>query len=214
MPAGKNMEATRPFVRANDLRDTIIYDIVDLEWNMYTQMKADQGTPADPDGYEAFYQVRYSQHSAMNSDTLGMYRSDLNTAMHTGRNLMKEKYDYMRSPETFAVDPEIKDLVEEAAVAMKASHEKFAASYPALAQAGHALDAEEGTVSIDVYIRSELVNRTDTVLQMLARDVRLNPDYVQDIFATFVSFFDQDSLDQAEVLAASRTMQPCRGGTA
>ena len=142
------------------------------------------------------------QYAALLQEQLGGANGELKAAMQ-----------YMS--QSFRIqDPEIKDLVEEAAAAMKASHEKFAASYPALAQAGHALDAEEGTVSIDVYIRSELVNRTDTVLQMLARDVRLNPDYVQDIFATFVSFFDQDSLDQAEVLAASRTMQPCRGGTA
>lgn len=204
MPVSKNMETSRSFVRGGSLRDTLIFEIVDLEWKMYTQMKEDSGSPVDPEGYEAFYQVRYSQHSAMNSDTLGMYKSDLNTAIHTGRNLMTEKYAYMKDPSGYVPDSSLAGLVEEAASKMIASHDAFAAKYPALAKAGRAFDDAEAAVSVQVYIRSELVNRSEPVLQLIARDVRLNPDYVEDIFAAFVSFFGQDSLEQAEALAAGR----------
>ena len=71
----------------------------------------------------------------------------------------------------------------------------------------------ENVVPIEVYITSELVFRSDTTLQMILRDVRLNPDYIRDIFEVFVSFFGQDSLQKAEVLAASQQMKPCRGAT-
>lgn len=201
----------REFIRQDCLRDAIIYEIVDLEWSMMQLMRSGQGQPLDESEFEAFYQVRYSQHSAMNSDTLGLYRSDLTVASHTDRNLMAEKYAYMKDQTKLPADPMVVSLIRQIAPMMMESHEKFAARYPTLAAAGRAFDPDENTVPVEVYITSELVGKSDTTLQMILRDIRLNPDYIEDIFRVFVSFFGQDSLDKAEVLTAAHQMKPCRG---
>lgn len=203
----------REFIRQDCLRDALIYEIVDLEWSMMQDMRSAQGRTLDESEFEAFYQVRYSQHSAMNSDTVGLYKQDLMVATHTGRNLMAEKYAYMKDQTQMPADPMVTSLIAQIQPLMVASHEKFAQSYPALAGAGRAFDPDENTVPVEVYITSELVGKSDTTLQMILRDIRLNPDYIEDIFRVFVSFFGQDSLDKAEVLTASQQMKPCRGAT-
>ena len=204
----------REFIRQDCLRDAIIYEIVDLEWSMMQLMRSEQGRPLAESDFEAFYQVRYSQHSAMNSDTLGLYRSDLTVASHTDRNLMAEKYAYMKDPATgLPDDPAVASLIQEILPLMLQSQERFANAFPALAALGRAFDPEENTVPIEVYITSELVSKSDTTLQMILRDIKLNPDYIRDIFEVFVSFFGQDTLGKAEVLAAAQQMKPCRGAT-
>ncbi len=204
----------REFIRQESLRDAIIYEIVDLEWSMMQLMRSEQGRALDESEFESFYQVRYSQHSVMNSDTLGLYRSDLTVASHTGRNLMAEKYAYMKDQDALPQDPMLVDLIRQIQPMMMESQQKFAAEFPALAGAGRAFDPEENTVPVEVYITSELVNRSEATLKMILRDIRLNPDYIRDIFEVFVSFFGQESLSKAEVLAASQQMKPCRGITA
>ncbi|MBQ9708621.1 MAG: DUF4125 family protein [Firmicutes bacterium] len=214
--ANKNeitLERQRDYIRADALRDAIIYEIVDLEWNMMREMRTAQGKHLDEEEFEAFYQVRYSQHSAMNSDTLGLYRSDLTVAIHTDRNFMAERYAYMKDTSQLPSDPEIHSLIQQIVPLMMASQNKFASEFPALAGLGRAFDPVENTVPIEVYITSELVFRSDTTLQMILRDIKLNPDYIKDIFEVFVSFFGHDSLQKAEVLAASQQMKPCRGAT-
>ena len=204
----------REFIRQDCLRDALIYEIVDLEWSMMQLMRSQQGRPLAEEEFESFYQVRYSQHRAMNSDTIGLYRQDLTVATHTGRNLMEEKYAYMKDPSKLPEDPAVRELISQIVPLMLQSQERFANAFPALAGVGRAFDPEEKQVSMEVYITSELVNRSDTTLQMILRDVKLNPDYIRDIFEVFVSFFGQDSLGKAEVLAAAQQMKPCRGGTA
>lgn len=199
------------FIREDNLRDRLIFEIVDMEWSMLQLMRSAEGTPLPEAEFETFYQVRYSQHSAMNSDTMGLYRADLMLASHTDRNLMAEKYAYMRSPGTLQNAPEEAELIRQIVPLMMASQERFAAKYPALADAGRAFDPEESTVPVEVYITSELVTRSESTLQMILRDIKLNPDYIRDVFEVFVSFFGQDSLEKAEVLTASRSMRPCRG---
>ena len=207
------LENKRINIRRDNLRDALIYEIVELEWNMLSTMKSEQGKPLDQSEFDPFYAVRYSQHSAMNSDTIGLYKSDLNVAVHTGRNLMAEKYAYMKDPGSVAVDPELKPLIDQIVPLMMQSQEAFAAKYPALAGAGRAFDPEEETASMEAYITSELITKAEPTLQMILRDIKLNPDYIKDIFEVFVSFFDQESLDKAEVAAASQQMKPCRGAT-
>ncbi|MBQ9016208.1 MAG: DUF4125 family protein [Firmicutes bacterium] len=203
----------REFIRQDCLRDALIYEIVDLEWSMMQDMRSAQGRPLEESGFEAFYQVRYSQHSAMNSDTVGLYKQDLMIATHTGRNLMAEKYGYMKDPSKLPEDPAVRDLIGQIVPLMLQSQERFSNAFPALGSMSRAFDPEEDQVSLEVYITSELVGKSDTTLQMILRDVKLNPDYIRDIFEVFVSFFGQDSLGKAEVLAAAQQMKPCRGAT-
>lgn len=207
------LEHQRAFIREDCLRDGIIYEVVELEWNMMQEMREAEGNRLDEAEFEAFYQVRYSQHSAMNSDTLGLYKGDLTVATHMNRNFMAEKYAYMKDQSNLPADPMVRSLIEQIVPLMLDSQNKFAAEYPALASLGRAFDPMENVVPIEVYITSELVFRSDTTLQMILRDIRLNPDYIRDIFEVFVSFFGQDSLQKAEVLAASQQMKPCRGAT-
>ena len=201
------------FIREDNLRDRLIFEIVDMEWSMLQLMRSEEGRPLPEEEFETFYQVRYSQHSAMNSDTLGLYKGDLTVATHMNRNFMAEKYAYMKDQSNLPTDPMVRSLIEQIIPLMLDSQNKFAAEYPALASLGRAFDPMENVVPIEVYITSELVFRSDTTLQMILRDVRLNPDYIRDIFEVFVSFFGQDSLQKAEVLAASQQMKPCRGAT-
>ena len=207
------LEYQRDFIRSGALRDAIIYEIVELEWNMMKELRKGQGKQIDEDEFESFYQVRYSQHSAMNSDTLGLYRGDLTVAIHTGRNFMEEKYAYMKDPSKLPADPMITSLIQQIVPLMMESQNKFASEFPTLAGLGRAFDPAENTVPIEVYITSELVFRSDTTLQMILRDIRLDPDYIKHIFEEFVSFFGHESLQKAEVLAASQNMKPCRGAT-
>ena len=208
------MENSRTFIRQDTLRDAIIYEIIDWEWNMMILWKQKTGKAPGEEEFEDFYRVRYSQHDAMNSDTLALYKSDLSVASHTGRNLMEEKYAFIEAASKGVapapIDPAAEKLGAEIMPLMKASNEKFAAKYPSLASAGQAFGGE---VSPAVYMESELRIMEVPTLQMMLRDVKLDPDYVQKIYQGLIGFFGQDSLEKAEVLTKAQTMQSCRGKT-
>ena len=130
------------------------------------------------------------------------------------RNLMEEKYAFIEAASKGVapapIDPAAEKLVAEIMPLMKASNEKFAAKYPSLASAGQAFGGE---VSPAVYMESELRIMEVPTLQMMLRDVKLDPDYVQKIYQGLIGFFGQDSLEKAEVLTKAQTMQSCRGKT-
>lgn len=207
------MNNKQDFVRQDTLRDAIIFEIADLEWNMIKLMRSAQGYEMDSSEFQDFYQVRYSIHSAMNSDTLGFYKGDLNAAPQKGINLMQIKYAYMGNPAGYVIDPEIAPLVQQTKAAMMESLQRFASKYPNLADAGSAFGQTEAMIPMEIHITSELITKSAPTLQMLLRDVKANPDYIKDIYQTFISFFGQDSLEKVEVLTASQKMKACRGAT-
>ena len=50
------LEHQREFIREDCLRDGIIYEVVELEWNMMQEMREAEGNRLDEAEFEAFYQ--------------------------------------------------------------------------------------------------------------------------------------------------------------
>ena len=94
-------------------KDQLIRYILNMEWDMFTNVQNQNGRADCQDDYEAFVIMRLSQLYIWDQDILASYFLDLMEAKEAGRNLMTEKYGYMMEQ----TDPEgyvrIKDLLPE-----------------------------------------------------------------------------------------------------
>ena len=94
-------------------KDQLIRYILNMEWDMFTNVQNQNGRADCQDDYETFVIMRLSQLYIWDQDILASYFLDLMEAKEAGRNLMTEKYGYMMEqtdPEGYA---RIKDLLPE-----------------------------------------------------------------------------------------------------
>ena len=76
-------------------KNTIINQIVDIEWVMFDKVNNIGGRASCQDEKQTFYIMRSSQLGAWNEALLGSYLEDLQQAKAEGRNPLSEKYGYM-----------------------------------------------------------------------------------------------------------------------
>ena len=86
---------------------------------MFQETENIGGRASCQDQYDTFYANRYSQHNALELDTLESYRKDLADAKAIGRNLITEKYAFMMEftdPEYYKQNLEAHQVLSEEGV--------------------------------------------------------------------------------------------------
>ena len=154
-----------------DEREEVIRKIVEVEWEMFSQVRSltpDPSCQSDRPGFEV---MRRSQFAPWPLDLLSRYLAFAAEAKDSGRNIITEKYAYMMKstyPEEYAamesqlpaVSPEAEELVE-ACVRLHITWKKeLDAKYPAIEVFGRARESTEDTkdsTSVETYLRGELM---------------------------------------------------------
>lgn len=150
--------------------ETIIPEIVNLEWRMFDKVH-NQGVRAScQDDWETFSIMRSSQLRSWSAETLHSYREDLLAAKAAGRNLLQEKYAWMMestAPQEFArirhllpvLEPERRKLIDAAAKLQISEMETLSRKYPHVAATMRPLRScfdSPSCTSFETYLRGEL----------------------------------------------------------
>ena len=196
--------------RTGGIKDPVINDIIQYEWDMFQQTENIGGRASCQDQYDTFYANRYSQHNALAQDTLESYRNDLAAAKATGRNLITEKYAFMMEftdPEYYkanleahlpALSDEKASLIAQIVSRQILGYREYAARYPYMAGAGRPIEEGGLDTSIKQYSVGEFRTYSDNTLRLLLRDVENSSNFVLDIQKTLISFYGYGSLEEAE----------------
>lgn len=76
-------------------REEIIKEILDIEWELFTNLNNNGGRASCQDNKQEFYITRSSQWESLSKEIVESYLNDLYRAEDMGRNLLFEKYVYM-----------------------------------------------------------------------------------------------------------------------
>ena len=197
-------------IRTADPKDSIVNDIINLEWDMFQMTQNIGGRASCQDQFDMFYANRYSQHSIWQQDTLASYRSDLITAGLTGRNMITEKYGYMMEftdPDYYnanlrdrlpALNEYKASLIAQIVSLEMVGYQTYSRQYPKLARAGRPADQSGLDTSIRDYSVGEYKTYSEATLELILRDVKQMENPVIRIQQNLVSFYGFKSLEEAE----------------
>ncbi|MDR0818089.1 MAG: DUF4125 family protein [Oscillospiraceae bacterium] len=201
-------------------RQKLIVDIVNLEWEMFTNAQNSGGRADCQDDLQTFIIMRSAQASVWENDTLESYHGDLENAAALGINLMMLKYARMMEITFPAEYAQIKDMLPEVseettnmvgiiAAINTAWAQEIAERYPKLSSLGRPADyasaIESGVeqwAAQDNYLRSELLTYSEHTLELCMRDTldaqRQGRNMVTEILEATVERYGYASLDAAE----------------
>lgn len=163
-------------------REKIIDKILELEWVMFTSVKGVNGRASCQDDKKTFEIMRRAQADVWGSDTLNSYLSDLESANRDGMNLMSVKYARMMEvtfPDEYEgikdrlppVKEDIIKLVNEIVKYHLAWSIEASKKYPRLSSLGRPVTTEsQHTISIENYLRSELLTYSENTLKLCLQD--------------------------------------------
>lgn len=162
-------------------REGLISEILQLEWEMFTNVKNEGSRASCQDDPYTFRIMRGSQFSVWNQPVLESWKKDLLKAQAKEANLMTEKYAYMMedtAPDQFEhikrylpdLSEEKRLLVEELTAWQVQWREEAEKIYPELGRQGRILrkeDAGYGETSLETYARGELSTYSVETLRLL-----------------------------------------------
>ncbi len=159
--------------------------ILELEWEMFTNVNSAGGRASCQDDKRTFLVMRGAQAGIWSTDTLISYLKDLEEAKQKNINLMAIKYAYMME-KTFQEEYDVikKDLppvpprVRELANKIMEYHSEWSISasgkYPKLFSLGRPISVADSrggqTASIDNYLKSELLTYSEATLELCLED--------------------------------------------
>ena len=163
----------------------IIEDIIEKEWNMFTNVNNRGGRASCQDDYKTFYIMRASQFEAWDTSSLLFYNNDLDTAIAEGRSLPTEKYAYMMeftAPEEYKeikdvlpeISPEKSALVDEILSITLKETEDFFKEYPGFENNGRPLYRKDDRLftSIETYTLGELKTYSERTLNSYLNHIK------------------------------------------
>lgn len=197
-------------------KDQLIRYILNMEWDMFTNVQNQNGRADCQDDYETFVIMRLSQLYIWDQDILASYFLDLMEAKEAGRNLMTEKYGYMMEqtdPEGYA---RIKDLLPEVSQEKRSMAQaivriykvwerEMAVRYPKLRSRGRAGKTEptlDGSVSVEDYQYCELITYSERTLKLLLEYIGEHAGenlYIAEV-ANMVQAYGYENLEAAEAV--------------
>lgn len=168
-------------------RKELTNNILELEWDMFTNITNVGGRASCQDDRTTFMIMRKAQADIWSMNTLIRYLHDLKDAVKNKINLMAVKYAHMMKitfPEEYEEIknefPPVSPRVRELAHQIMKYHSKWAleasVKYPKLFSLGRpitAADSGEGHyASIDNYLYSELLTYSEETLELCLKDTQ------------------------------------------
>ena len=168
-------------------REELTNNILELEWDMFTNITNVGGRAACQDDRPTFMIMRKAQADIWSMNTLISYLNDLKDAVQNKINLMAVKYGHMMKitfPEEYEeiknelppVSPRVRELTHE----IMKYHSKWAleasVKYPRLFSLGRPItiaDSGGGNyASIDNYLHSEMLTYSEATLELCLKDTQ------------------------------------------
>ena len=169
-------------MRSNLKGEEVIKEVLELEWEMFTNVRSINGRASCQDDRETFLIMRKAQADIWSAETLSSYSNDLRSAKHDKINLMAIKYARMMEvtfPEEYSelknqlppVSPRIRDLVLEIVKYHLEWSMEASDRYPKLFTLGRPVSGNlNRSNSIENYLKSELLTYSVDTLELCLKD--------------------------------------------
>jgi hypothetical protein len=197
-------------------REQLIFDLTQLEWDMFQHVYNTGGRASCQDDPDTFFKMRMSQWMVYSDEVLHSYYEDCVNAQREGRNLMFEKYGRMMEttfPEEYegikGYLPEVSDkeeLVEKIVEINLQWDAKMLEEYPNLRNRGRVLTtAEDGIMagsSMESYLRCELLSYSVKTLELIWQETeaayKRGESLLKQTITNETLFYGYQSLEEAE----------------
>lgn len=166
-------------------RNELISAVTEAEWRMFTNVSGASGRASCQDDRKTFMIMRKAQADIWSTETLKSYLKDLESAAIEGKNLMTIKYarmmevthpdEYENIKDRLPVIPDyISGLVNEIVGYHLAWSIEASEKYPRLFSLGRPVsagsDISRQTITIENYLRSELLTYSEKTLKLCLKD--------------------------------------------
>lgn len=204
-------------VEAKEEMNPIIEQIVEMEWEMFQNVRNTGGRAACQDDFETFDVMRKSQFLTWDLPLLESYWQDLQEGKAQGRNLVMEKYAYMMestAPKEYEaiatglpkISEEKQAMVEQIVAIQVGWREEFAEKYPHLSGQARIIHTSEDTlydISFETYLRGELKTYSMQTLVLYGRRivafVQEQKNMTEEIMRYTTAFYGYKTLEDAEI---------------
>ena len=204
-------------LEAKEEMNPIIEQIVEMEWEMFQNVRNTGGRAACQDDFETFDVMRKSQFLIWDLPLLESYWQDLQEGKAQGRNLVMEKYAYMMestAPKEYEaiatglpkISEEKQAMVEQIVAIQVGWREEFAEKYPHLSGQARIIHTSEDTlydISFETYLRGELKTYSMQTLVLYGRRivafVQEQKNMTEEIMRYTTAFYGYKTLEDAEI---------------
>ena len=204
-------------LEAKEEMNPIIEQIVEMEWEMFQNVRNTGGRAACQDDFETFDVMRKSQFLIWDLPLLESYWQDLQEGKAQGRNLVMEKYAYMMestAPKEYEaiatglpkISEEKQAMVEQIVAIQVGWREEFAEKYPHLSGQARIIHTSEDTlydISFKTYLRGELKTYSMQTLVLYGRRivafVQEQKNMTEEIMHYTTAFYGYKTLEDAEI---------------
>ena len=204
-------------LEAKEEMNPIIEQIVEMEWEMFQNVRNTGGRAACQDDFETFDVMRKSQFLIWDLPLLEGYWQDLQEGKAQGRNLVMEKYAYMMestAPKEYEaiatglpkISEEKQAMVEQIVAIQVGWREEFAEKYPHLSGQARIIHTSEDTlydISFETYLRGELKTYSMQTLVLYGRRivafVQEQKNMTEEIMHYTTAFYGYKTLEDAEI---------------
>lgn len=204
-------------LEAKEEMNPIIEQIVEMEWEMFQNVRNTGGRAACQDDFETFDVMRKSQFLIWDLPLLESYWQDLQEGKAQGRNLVMEKYAYMMestAPKEYEaiatglpkISEEKQAMVEQIVAIQVGWREEFAEKYPHLSGQARIIHTSEDTlydISFETYLRGELKTYSMQTLVLYGRRivafVQEQKNMTEEIMRYTTEFYGYKTLEDAEI---------------
>ncbi|MDU7632960.1 MAG: DUF4125 family protein [Lachnospiraceae bacterium] len=203
-------------LEAKEEMNPIIEQIVEMEWEMFQNVRNTGGRAACQDDFETFHVMRKSQFLTWDLPLLESYWQDLQEGKVQGRNLVMEKYAYMMestAPKEYEaiatglpkISEEKQAMIEQIVAIQVGWREEFAEKYPHLSGQARIIHTSEDTlydISFETYLRGELKTYSMQTLVLYGRRivafVQEQKNMTEEIMRYTTEFYGYKTLEDAE----------------
>ena len=198
-------------------KEQLVFEITQLEWDMFQHVYNTGGRASCQDNPDTFFKMRMSQWLAYSEEVLESYRADCVRAIENGDNLLWQKYARMLEttyPEEYEnvkqYLPEISDESREKVEEIVKIHMEWdacmAEHYPNIRERGRvATTGEDDPMagsSMESYLRCELMSCSERTRELIWRETKeayaRGENTLREIIANETRFYGYESLDEAE----------------